>query len=162
MLNTSASSPLASSTALSFNAATGVINNTTSTTSLIASPTNAVAPGASSPSHRLAEEDEDEDDEEEEEDDGGRVTVERSGTESPLKPFVVPSDNLSSLESLGASTFDYLYEFSETRKVLEEFFKCPAPTVTADDKDGNDPFPFQVYSHPCLTESLFGNVRYDL
>ncbi|RZC37393.1 uncharacterized protein BDFB_001934 [Asbolus verrucosus] len=23
------------------------------------------------------------------------------------------------------STFDYLYEFSETRKVLEEFFKCP-------------------------------------
>lgn len=22
-------------------------------------------------------------------------------------------------------TFDYLYEFSETRKVLEEFFKCP-------------------------------------
>lgn len=24
-----------------------------------------------------------------------------------------------------ASTFDYLYEFSETRKVLEEFFKCP-------------------------------------
>lgn len=24
------------------------------------------------------------------------------------------------------STFDYLYEFSETRKVLEEFFKCPA------------------------------------
>lgn len=28
------------------------------------------------------------------------------------------------------STFDYLYEFSETRKVLEEFFKCP----TNDDK----------------------------
>jgi hypothetical protein len=28
----------------------------------------------------------------------------------------------------GAATtaFDYLYEFSETRKVLEEFFKCPA------------------------------------
>jgi hypothetical protein len=27
----------------------------------------------------------------------------------------------------GAATtaFDYLYEFSETRKVLEEFFKCP-------------------------------------
>ncbi|GAB0087184.1 amyloid-beta A4 precursor protein-binding family A member 1 isoform X1 [Sergentomyia squamirostris] len=24
-----------------------------------------------------------------------------------------------------ATTFDYLYEFSETRKVLEEFFKCP-------------------------------------
>ncbi|XP_017869015.1 PREDICTED: putative mediator of RNA polymerase II transcription subunit 26 [Drosophila arizonae] len=25
-----------------------------------------------------------------------------------------------------SSTFDYLYEFSETRKVLEEFFKCPS------------------------------------
>lgn len=23
------------------------------------------------------------------------------------------------------TTFDYLYEFSETRKVLEDFFKCP-------------------------------------
>uniref|UniRef100_A0A1B0CGW2 Uncharacterized protein n=1 Tax=Lutzomyia longipalpis TaxID=7200 RepID=A0A1B0CGW2_LUTLO len=29
------------------------------------------------------------------------------------------------------STFDYLYEFSETRKVLEEFFKCP---IAEDDK----------------------------
>lgn len=28
-------------------------------------------------------------------------------------------------ENLPTSTFDYLYEFSETRKVLEEFFKCP-------------------------------------
>ncbi|XP_057666733.1 uncharacterized protein LOC130900197 isoform X7 [Diorhabda carinulata] len=27
--------------------------------------------------------------------------------------------------STTTSTFDYLYEFSETRKVLEEFFKCP-------------------------------------
>ncbi|XP_053622409.1 uncharacterized protein LOC128681970 isoform X3 [Plodia interpunctella] len=26
----------------------------------------------------------------------------------------------------GSATFDYLYEFSETRKVLEEFFKCPS------------------------------------
>lgn len=32
--------------------------------------------------------------------------------------------------SVRNSTFDYLYEFSETRKVLEEFFKCPA----SDDK----------------------------
>ncbi|XP_030756265.1 uncharacterized protein LOC115882361 isoform X11 [Sitophilus oryzae] len=31
----------------------------------------------------------------------------------------------SSPPSINASTFDYLYEFSETRKVLEEFFKCP-------------------------------------
>lgn len=28
-------------------------------------------------------------------------------------------------EYIPTSTFDYLYEFSETRKVLEEFFKCP-------------------------------------
>lgn len=28
-------------------------------------------------------------------------------------------------ENIPTSTFDYLYEFSETRKVLEEFFKCP-------------------------------------
>lgn len=31
----------------------------------------------------------------------------------------------SPTENLPTSTFDYLYEFSETRKVLEEFFKCP-------------------------------------
>lgn len=28
-------------------------------------------------------------------------------------------------ENIPTTTFDYLYEFSETRKVLEEFFKCP-------------------------------------
>ncbi|XP_028167857.1 uncharacterized protein LOC114358171 isoform X3 [Ostrinia furnacalis] len=28
----------------------------------------------------------------------------------------------------GSAAFDYLYEFSETRKVLEEFFRCPAVT----------------------------------
>lgn len=31
----------------------------------------------------------------------------------------------SPTENIPTSTFDYLYEFSETRKVLEEFFKCP-------------------------------------
>ena len=35
-----------------------------------------------------------------------------------------------------SSTFDYLYEFSETRKVLEEFFKCPS----------NDEKPLEVSS----------------
>ncbi|KAJ8667442.1 hypothetical protein QAD02_009105, partial [Eretmocerus hayati] len=54
------------------------------------------------------------------------------------KPFA--DNNLSSLESLGGSTFDYLYEFSETRKVLEEFFKCPAPS---EDKNVSETFPFQ-------------------
>jgi len=34
-------------------------------------------------------------------------------------------DITSPTENLPISTFDYLYEFSETRKVLEEFFKCP-------------------------------------
>lgn len=34
-------------------------------------------------------------------------------------------DITSPTENLPTSTFDYLYEFSETRKVLEEFFKCP-------------------------------------
>lgn len=32
--------------------------------------------------------------------------------------------------SSATTTFDYLYEFSETRKVLEDFFRCP----TNDDK----------------------------
>ncbi|CAG9759960.1 unnamed protein product [Ceutorhynchus assimilis] len=31
----------------------------------------------------------------------------------------------SSPPTSNTTTFDYLYEFSETRKVLEEFFKCP-------------------------------------
>lgn len=61
-----------------------------------------------------------------------------------LKPSTLPADNISSLVSPGGSTFDYLYEFSETRKVLEEFFKCPAPTK---EKENNiESFPFQVSS----------------
>jgi hypothetical protein len=32
-------------------------------------------------------------------------------------------------ENVPTSTFDYLYEFSETIKVLEEFFKCPDDKV---------------------------------
>ncbi|XP_020709260.2 uncharacterized protein LOC105687945 isoform X8 [Athalia rosae] len=58
-----------------------------------------------------------------------------------LKSSLPPNENLSSLVSPGGSTFDYLYEFSETRKVLEEFFKCPPPT---EEKDNNiDSSPFQ-------------------
>ncbi|KAH0954259.1 hypothetical protein HN011_003578 [Eciton burchellii] len=61
--------------------------------------------------------------------------------EDSLKPSTLPTDNISSLVSPGGSTFDYLYEFSETRKVLEEFFKCPAPTK---EKENNiESFPFQ-------------------
>lgn len=36
------------------------------------------------------------------------------------------SATAASQSSVRNSTFDYLYEFSETRKVLEEFFKCPS------------------------------------
>lgn len=43
---------------------------------------------------------------------GNLSTIARPGDE--IEEFSVPT-----------STFDYLYEFSETRKVLEEFFKCP-------------------------------------
>ncbi|XP_051173846.1 uncharacterized protein LOC127289758 isoform X2 [Leptopilina boulardi] len=61
--------------------------------------------------------------------------------EDPLKTSVLPSETISSLVSPGGSTFDYLYEFSETRKVLEEFFKCPPPS---EEKENNtDSFAFQ-------------------
>ncbi|XP_025163829.1 uncharacterized protein LOC105192582 isoform X4 [Harpegnathos saltator] len=67
--------------------------------------------------------------------------VEEEEEEDSLKPSTLPADNISSLVSPGGSTFDYLYEFSETRKVLEEFFKCPAPTK---EKENNiESFPFQ-------------------
>ncbi|XP_012277018.1 uncharacterized protein LOC105697863 [Orussus abietinus] len=61
--------------------------------------------------------------------------------EDLLKPSVLPVENLSSLVSPGGSTFDYLYEFSETRKVLEEFFKCP-PSVE-EKENTTESFPFQ-------------------
>lgn len=61
--------------------------------------------------------------------------------EDPLNTSVLPSETISSLVSPGGSTFDYLYEFSETRKVLEEFFKCPPPS---EEKENNtDSFAFQ-------------------
>lgn len=62
--------------------------------------------------------------------------------EDSLKPSTLPTDNISNLVSSGGSTFDYLYEFSETRKVLEEFFKCPPPTK--EKENSTESFPFQV------------------
>jgi hypothetical protein len=44
---------------------------------------------------------------------------------STIANIVNSFDITSPTENLPTSTFDYLYEFSETRKVLEEFFKCP-------------------------------------
>ncbi|XP_047344892.1 uncharacterized protein LOC124947164 isoform X7 [Vespa velutina] len=61
--------------------------------------------------------------------------------EDSLKPPALPTDNISSLVSPGGSTFDYLYEFSETRKVLEEFFKCPPPSK--EKENSIESFPFQ-------------------
>ncbi|XP_033176924.1 uncharacterized protein LOC100749055 isoform X11 [Bombus impatiens] len=61
--------------------------------------------------------------------------------EDSLKPSTIPTDNISNLVSSGGSTFDYLYEFSETRKVLEEFFKCPPPTK--EKENSTESFPFQ-------------------
>lgn len=72
--------------------------------------------------------------------------------EDSLKPSTLPADNISSLVSPGGSTFDYLYEFSETRKVLEEFFKCPAPTK--EKENSIETFPFQVSSPFTLSRQI--------
>lgn len=53
--------------------------------------------------------------------------------------------------SVPTSTFDYLYEFSETRKVLEEFFKCP--TFELDDEK----FPDKLSESEC--DSI--DIQYD-
>ncbi|KAG5681170.1 hypothetical protein PVAND_010628 [Polypedilum vanderplanki] len=57
----------------------------------------------------------------EEEEEMPQLQNEISSTKTQSCAFDItsPTDNLPT------STFDYLYEFSETRKVLEEFFKCP-------------------------------------
>jgi hypothetical protein len=40
--------------------------------------------------------------------------------------MVPVSTTQSPVAGAATTAFDYLYEFSETRKVLEEFFKCPS------------------------------------
>lgn len=45
--------------------------------------------------------------------------------------------------------FDYLYEFSETRKVLEEFFKSGA------ENQDTQQLQFQVYNNICLKYIYF-------
>ncbi|XP_059222194.1 uncharacterized protein LOC106088904 isoform X3 [Stomoxys calcitrans] len=58
---------------------------------------------------------------------GGGIPVAASTAPAPATPTmgVIVSSNPLTIPSK-SSTFDYLYEFSETRKVLEEFFKCPS------------------------------------
>lgn len=46
-------------------------------------------------------------------------------TSNDVSEIGTSSDLTISEQPPKISTFDYLYEFSETRKVLEEFFKCP-------------------------------------
>lgn len=46
-----------------------------------------------------------------------------SFSSSPLQRVVPENTDIS--PPSGSAAFDYLYEFSETRKVLEEFFRCP-------------------------------------
>lgn len=81
-------------------------------------------------------EEEDEDDDDDDDDAGGKATampeIQNSSEqlEKPQCEVMIASnasafDITSPTENLPTSTFDYLYEFSETRKVLEEFFKCP-------------------------------------
>lgn len=83
------------------------------------------------------QEEEDEDDEEEEEEEKRKIStisvpemnslekMEKPQTETMIASTTNAFDITSPTENLPTSTFDYLYEFSETRKVLEEFFKCP-------------------------------------
>lgn len=59
------------------------------------------------------------------------AAVNLDDTSNDISEMATSSDATISSEQQSASavrnsTFDYLYEFSETRKVLEEFFKCPS------------------------------------
>ncbi|XP_067641272.1 serine-rich adhesin for platelets isoform X2 [Eurosta solidaginis] len=64
-----------------------------------------------------------------------------SATGYACKPLTTFSSSAFSIPTK-SSTFDYLYEFSETRKVLEEFFKCPSiddrPIENVSDVDSID------------------------
>lgn len=51
-----------------------------------------------------------------------------------------------------SSAFDYLYEFSETRKVLEEFFRCPAMPGNTQLGVNDEIVNFQVSIKPIIEE----------
>ncbi|XP_077286794.1 uncharacterized protein LOC143911524 isoform X30 [Arctopsyche grandis] len=71
-----------------------------------------------------------------------------------------PSPPLAAPPCLAPSsmTFDYLYEFSETRKVLEEFFKCPKSndidhdTGTLDDINDFQDLDYELRRHQKRTD----------
>ncbi|XP_054086657.1 uncharacterized protein LOC105208879 isoform X1 [Zeugodacus cucurbitae] len=64
-----------------------------------------------------------------------------SASNAVCKPLTTIGSSAFSIPTK-SSTFDYLYEFSETRKVLEEFFKCPSmddrPIENGSDVDSID------------------------
>lgn len=55
-----------------------------------------------------------------------------------------PSASTSPNQTTSNSTFDYLYEFSETRKVLEEFFKQTDNVNTTHDFQVSQSFRKQI------------------
>ncbi|XP_011502751.1 PREDICTED: uncharacterized protein LOC105366119 [Ceratosolen solmsi marchali] len=121
---TSPMSPSPLATASSLNFATTV--SVSPVALMLTPPGRIVTSNLNSPMGLVVERERDEEEEEE------AVEVE----EEP----VIERSIEGRLDSLGGSTFDYLYEFSETRKVLEEFFKCPTP---AEEKENSDVFEFQ-------------------
>ncbi|KAJ0182777.1 hypothetical protein K1T71_002146 [Dendrolimus kikuchii] len=56
------------------------------------------------------------------------VGTQKSAARSPRPGFPqrVVTESRDVTPPASSAAFDYLYEFSETRKVLEEFFRCPA------------------------------------
>ncbi|XP_060806788.1 amyloid-beta A4 precursor protein-binding family A member 2 isoform X2 [Amyelois transitella] len=56
----------------------------------------------------------------------GSVKATSNRSPRPGFPQRVVTESRDITPPSGSAAFDYLYEFSETRKVLEEFFKCPA------------------------------------
>jgi hypothetical protein len=75
---------------------------------------------------------------------------------------LTPTANVSAFnitsptENLPTSTFDYLYEFSETRKVLEEFFKCPDDKIKEFEKFSD----FNESDDSLVSDSIFINFYY--
>ncbi|XP_050332320.1 uncharacterized protein LOC126760605 [Bactrocera neohumeralis] len=69
------------------------------------------------------------------------TTMPPSASNAACKPLTAIGSSAFSIPTK-SSTFDYLYEFSETRKVLEEFFKCPSmddrPIENGSDVDSVD------------------------
>lgn len=78
--------------------------------------------------------------------------LEKPPSEVMISSTASAFDITSPTENLPTSTFDYLYEFSETRKVLEEFFKCPDDKIKefekfSDFNESDDSLVSLLYHH---------------